>query len=227
MLPLTSLSNTFELPKPADRRFLAGALEVSGLYFSYGAVQIFDNFSWHAGAPIVVLEGPSGCGKTTLLRILAGHLEPTALTSLSVPEDSRLILQEDGLFPWLTTAGNLAIIPGSRCLDELSTDVGKLATLVAPYSDKIVGTLSFGQRRLLELLRVFANPTPLILLDEPLNFLDSTRRLAVIESIAALASKGYQFVISSHYETDFHNLKAKRFRFDGDMPYRTIVEVRL
>jgi ABC-type multidrug transport system ATPase subunit len=139
---------------------------------------------------------------------------------------ARLILQDDGLFPWLTASANLAIVPNARTLDEMPADLTPLSALVAPYADKVVGTLSFGQRRLLELLRVLANPTPLILLDEPLNFLDASRRRAVLSVIASLSAQRHRFVISSHYELDFDELHAKRFRFEGDMPYHTLRDLQ-
>src|SRR5207248_1197156 len=144
---------------------------INGLTFGYPSQPIFEDFSWETGEPITILEGPSGCGKTTFLRILAGHLVVSTLSASRIPTPARLVLQDDGLFPWLTSEGNLALTPDWSGFDALDGCVQAIGKVVANYRKQIVGTLSFGQRRLIELLRILASPTPLTLLDEPLNFL--------------------------------------------------------
>lgn len=197
-------------------------IQLQGMTFGYASVELFHEFSWDVTAPIAVLEGPSGCGKTTLLRLLAGELSPSQARVWEMPRPHRLVLQDDGLFPWLTAEGNLRLSgkwPGFHGLPET---LQRLSEFVRPYADKVVGRLSFGQRRLVELLRVLVCPAPLILLDEPLNFLDATRRGAVSNAIDILASRGYRFVISSHSECEFAQTACQRFRFVGDMPYSTL-----
>jgi ABC-type multidrug transport system ATPase subunit len=201
-----------------------GSVCLNGLTFGYPSQPIFKNFSWETGEPITILEGPSGCGKTTLLRILAGHLVVSTPSASRIPKPARLVLQDDGLFPWLTSEGNLALASGWRGFDTLDGRVQAIANIVASYRQQIVGTLSFGQRRLIELLRVLACPTGLTLLDEPLNFLDASRRTLVIDAIGELATQGYKFIISSHYEADFRRLRSRRFSFTGDMPYSSMAD---
>jgi ABC-type multidrug transport system ATPase subunit len=194
-------------------------VRIEGLNFAYPSLTVFRDFSWRPAGAIAILEGPSGCGKTTLLRLLAGHLEPGSHSEWRVPGPARLILQDDGLFPWLTGSSNLGLAAEWPGFDALSPEVQPLGTLTKHYADRVVGTLSFGERRILELLRVLSCPTPFTLLDEPLNFLDASRRTAVVDTIRQLAEHGHNFVISSHYETDFRRLPCERFRFVGDMPY--------
>jgi ABC-type multidrug transport system ATPase subunit len=203
------------------------ALDIKGLNFSYSLSAVFKNFSWQPAQAISVIEGPSGCGKTTLLRILAGQLTPSNEPIWSVPTPARIILQEDGLFPWLTAIGNLKLVSDWGGFSMLPIELKDIAKLVKPYADQQVATLSFGQRRLLELLRVLCCPAPLILLDEPLNFLDTIRRKVVLQAIEKLVKKGHYFVISSHYEQDFNQLTCSRYRFIGDMPYKTLDPVEL
>lgn len=197
-------------------------IHIAGLTFGYSLCMIFDNFSWDTGEKITIIEGPSGCGKTTFLRILAKHLIPANFSTWAVPNPARIVLQEDGLFPWLTAIGNLKLAPEWLGFDALPLELQEAAELVKPYAQQVVATLSFGQRRLLEILRVLSCPSPIILLDEPLNFLDSTRRKIVVKSIETLAAQGHHFVISSHYESDFNQIECLRYRFMGDMPYRTL-----
>lgn len=197
-------------------------IHIEGLTFGYPLCTVFDGFSWSTEKEISVIEGPSGCGKTTLLRILAGQLGPANYSAWKVPKLVRIILQEDGLFPWLTAIGNLALASEWPGFDGLPLELQSASELVKPYAQRVVATLSFGQRRLLELVRVLCCPAPLILLDEPLNFMDTARRKVVVQAIAKLAADGRHFVISSHYENDFSQLECRRYRFMGDMPYQTL-----
>jgi len=198
------------------------AINIEGLTFGYTSHSIFKDFYWGAGQPITILEGPSGCGKTTLLRILAGHLSATHASTLEAPTPARLILQDDSLFPWLTAEGNLSLVAGWSGFDAVDERLKSISSVVETYAQQIVGTMSFGQRRFLELFRVLAFPAPLLLLDEPLNFLDESRRKIVIKTIGDLTEFGYRFIISSHYETDFGHLNCERFRFSGNMPYKCL-----
>ena len=60
----------------------------------------------------VCLVGPSGCGKTTLLRIVAGLVEPSAgeirFADGRTGAGRVLVFQEHGLFPWMTVLDNIA-----------------------------------------------------------------------------------------------------------------------
>lgn len=216
----TQPSNTCAPPEIQGEHTIP--IDVVGLTFGYTSIAVFDNFSWSSDKPITILEGPSGCGKTTLLRILAGHLTPTGCPTWQAPANTRLILQDDGLFPWLSAEGNLFFVPEWPGFESMPAEIEELADLVKPFANQIVGTLSFGQRRIIELLRILGCASTLTLLDEPLNFLDLSRRKIVIKTIRALAEQEHDFVISSHYENDFSLMPCRRFRFDGDMPYRTL-----
>lgn len=194
-------------------------IQVEGLNFAYSSVEIFRNFCWAPEGRLAVLEGPSGCGKTTLLRLLAGHLRTSSWKTWRVPEITRLVLQDDALFPWLSAESNLVLVSEWPGLENLPTELQPLGREVSLYADQVVASLSFGQRRLVELLRVLACPAPLLLLDEPLSFLDHAKRVAVIDAVRALAERGVSFVITSHYETDFGDIRYRRFRFEGDAPF--------
>jgi ATP-binding cassette, subfamily C, bacterial CydD len=200
-------------------------LEIGGMNFRYPLLVVFEEFVWRAESNITLLEGPSGSGKTTLLRLISGQLQPETKSVWRVPDSVRLILQDDGLFPWLTARENLELVPEWPGLDKLPSLLAPILEQIRPYMQQVVGTMSFGQRRLVEILRILCSPVPLILLDEPLNFLDHSKRIAVISAIRGLADVGQKFIISSHYDTDFSHLRCERFQFVGDMPYHALEKI--
>ncbi len=80
-----------------------------------GLVRALDDVTFDVrDGEFVSIVGPSGCGKTTLLKLVAGLLQPSggAVTRKAVPSNGRpshaLVFQEHGLFPWMTVLENVA-----------------------------------------------------------------------------------------------------------------------
>src|SRR5688572_22989975 len=84
-------------------------LLLDGVSFSFGRHEVLRDLRLRIGrGEFVTIVGPSGCGKTTLLQLLAGSLAPTSGT-LVRDGRTRTVYQQDGLFPWLTAAENIAL----------------------------------------------------------------------------------------------------------------------
>src|SRR5258706_9480480 len=91
-------------------------LKLDNVSRSFGAVEVLRDLSLSISrGEFVAVVGPSGCGKTTLLNLLSGYDQPS---SGVINRDGRvrMVYQQDGLFPWMTVAENIAL--GLRYLQD-------------------------------------------------------------------------------------------------------------
>ncbi len=139
------------------------------------------------------LLGPSGCGKTTLLRMLAGFVEPTAgrvrfgdVDVTDVPperRDAAMVFQNYALWPHMTVAKNVAFGLSARGIDrrERRRIVREMLETVriAERARHKPMELSGGQQQRVALARALAVRPKCLLLDEPLSNLDAALRAAM------------------------------------------------
>jgi ABC-type Fe3+/spermidine/putrescine transport system ATPase subunit len=143
------------------------------------------------------LLGPSGCGKTTVLRMLAGFVEPDQGDVLfadkrmnDVPPQNRntaMVFQNYAIWPHLTVYENVAYGPRARKLDGATikrrvTDALRVVRL-EELAQRKPAQLSGGQQQRVALARALAVEPDLILLDEPLSNLDARLRLELREEL--------------------------------------------
>jgi urea ABC transporter ATP-binding protein UrtE len=158
-------------------------LDIDSLSVSYGETRIIDDLSLECGADeILAVLGRNGMGKTTLLKSIAGVLEPNAgritfrdedVTDLSSHERARrgitLIPQGREIFPDLTVEENLQMgtyaAEGRTPLDRQR--VYEYFPILEERLDQNGGTLSGGQQQMLAIARGLITNPELILLDEP------------------------------------------------------------
>lgn len=149
------------------------------------------------------LLGPSGCGKTTLLRILAGFLQPTEGSVLIGEKDITevgpekrnmgIVFQNYALFPNMTVRENIAYglkvrKVSKKVIREKCDYYMELAGLIE-YADRKIQELSGGQQQRVAIARALVIEPEMLLLDEPMSNLDVALRVKMREEIRAIQKK--------------------------------------
>jgi iron(III) transport system ATP-binding protein len=169
-----------------------------------GEVLAVDDISLEiAAGELFFLLGPSGCGKTTLLRMLAGFVDPTEGRVLFGDEDvthtppekrhTALVFQNYALWPHMTVARNVAFGPEMRRVpaerrDELVRELLGTVRIAEKAAAKPM-ELSGGQQQRVALARALAVEPRCLLLDEPLSNLDAALRAAMRWEIRRIVKK--------------------------------------
>ncbi|WP_120496876.1 ABC transporter ATP-binding protein [Kiloniella sp. EL199] len=193
-------------------------LECRQLVKSFGKFTAVDNVSLEIpkGSFFSIL-GPSGCGKTTLLRMLAGFIEPSAgdivikgQSMLGVPPNKRpvnMVFQHLALFPMMNVAENIAYGLKRRKLPQAEIDK-KVADVLERVSlpdagPKDVTQLSGGQRQRIAIARSLVLEPAVLLLDEPLGALDLKLREHMKVELKQLQHEvGTTFVYITHDQSE-------------------------
>lgn len=174
------------------------------------------SFTVAAGEFFSIL-GPSGCGKTTLLRIIAGFLQPAEgkvligdsdMTGLGPDQrPTAMIFQSLALFPLMSVWENIAFGLEARGMAKAArrAKAEELLTLVAleGYGDRMPGELSGGQRQRVAIARALAVEPQVLLLDEPLSALDLKLRQHMRSELRALQKRtGVTFIYITHDQSE-------------------------
>jgi len=164
---------------------------LSGVSKSYGSFKALRQVNLEVkNGEFLTLLGPSGCGKTTMLRLIAGLLEPTEGKVLfdgvvvnALPPHKRnvgLVFQNYSLFPHMTVSQNVAFGLRMRGMDatKIKADVKDMLEMVQLGSagDRYPSQLSGGQQQRVALARALVIRPAVLLLDEPFGALDKNLR---------------------------------------------------
>lgn len=153
---------------------------------------------------ILVLVGESGCGKTTTLKMINRLIEASggrisvrgedvsAVDPVELRRSIGYVFQEIGLFPHMTVAENVGIVPRLLGWPEAETEhrIGVLLELVGldagAVRERNPKELSGGQQQRIGLARALAVGPGIMLMDEPFGALDPITRAGVVEQFKAI-----------------------------------------
>ena len=191
------------------------AARVAGLVKTFGATKALAGIT--AELPtgrILGLVGPDGAGKTTLIRLLAGLMEPTAGAVEVLGRTPRAeggtrqaetgyMPQRFGLYEDLSVLDNLSLYANLRALDQ-STRQRRFAELLrftdlAPFTERLAGRLSGGMKQKLGLACALLGRPRLLLLDEPGVGVDPLSRRELWRMVSELVASGVTVLWSTAY----------------------------
>jgi neutral amino acid transport system ATP-binding protein len=192
---------------------LSALLRTEGVGKSFGGVRALDTCTIEVGEGTVTgLIGPNGSGKTTLFNVITGYAKADAgevyladrkITNIAPDKVFALgigrTFQLTRIFPSLTVMENMLVASQhsrsgarKRAMEQLEF-VG-----IAGYHASPAGTLSYGQRKLLELAYVLVADPAIILLDEPAGGVNLSLVNHIAARIRELNAAGKTFLIVEH-----------------------------
>lgn len=162
---------------------------------------------------LISIVGPSGCGKTTLLRMIAGLLDPTA-GSITINgkeckgpgPDRGMVFQDYALFPWRSVRKNVefGMEVNGMSKEDRRKRADKLLDVVGleKFADARVHELSGGMKQRVAIARALATHPDVILMDEPFGALDAQTRNLMQEELVRVIQKTNQTVIFITHSVD-------------------------
>jgi len=216
-------NETKEIYIPPGPRLGELVIEATGLKKGFGDKLLFDDLSFKLPqGGIVGIIGPNGAGKTTLFRMLVGHEAPDAGTItlgdavvMSYVDQSRDALRPDRTVFDEITDGVEVVKAGAREVPARAY----VASFNFRGSDqqKLVGTLSGGERNRVHLAKLLQSNGNVLLLDEPTNDLD-VDTLRALE--AGLESFPGCVVVISHDRWFLDRIATHILAFEGESQVR-------
>lgn len=186
------------------------ALDVRGVTKAYGDLRALDDVSFTVDGGIFGLLGANGAGKSTLYRAIldlvdvdAGELRVYGLEVRRQGVEARgrigYLPEELRLYDRLTGWELLDLVSGlaSRGTEEQREEWLEIFGLT-PQRDILIAEYSLGMRKKIGLCAALMGDPPLVLLDEPLNGLDTVSMRTLRLRLEAMAAGGTTIILSSH-----------------------------
>jgi NitT/TauT family transport system ATP-binding protein len=187
------------------------AVSVRNISKNYGDVEALRDMSLEfPRGQLTSLLGPSGCGKTTLLKIIAGLLEPTSgqvevngKTVSGPGKDRAFVFQDFALLPWANVIRNVAFGLEMRgvAASEREAIAEKYIKQVglAGFEHSYPHELSGGMRQRVGLARALAVEADVLLMDEPFSAVDEQTRRKFQEDLLNLVQiENKTFIFVTH-----------------------------
>ena len=187
------------------------AVSVQNISKNYEDVEALKNMSLNfPKGELTSLLGPSGCGKTTLLKIIAGLLEPSSgsvavngrkVTGPGV--DRAFVFQDFALMPWASVLQNVSFGLEMRGMNKNEREsiaqnyIGEVG--LQGFEKSFPHELSGGMRQRVGLARALAVDADVLLMDEPFSAVDEqTRRKFQEDLLQLVANKNKTFIFVTH-----------------------------
>jgi len=192
---------------------VSAKLEVDGVVRAFGGVRAVDGatFDVRPGS-ITGLIGPNGAGKSTLFNCVSGFLRAQSgrvlLDGRRIERSPAYRIARAGLvrtFQTPRTLARMTVLENVLLARDSRTRARELLALVRldGYTDELAGTLSGGQRKLLDLIRALMAEPRILLLDEPMAGVAPALRVELLEHILALRARDHVTLLIVEHDLDF------------------------
>ena len=163
-----------------------------------GSIVALENVSLNVPTGrLTAILGPSGCGKTTLLKVIAGLIEPSTGTvkirdkeTIGPGPDRALVFQDFALLPWATVLQNVAFGLRAQGVSKREREETSLHYIrevgLSGFEDKYPHQLSGGMRQRTGLARALTVNSEILLMDEPFSAVDEQMRRKLQEDLLKL-----------------------------------------
>jgi NitT/TauT family transport system ATP-binding protein len=220
---------------------MTNSISVEGVSKYYGddgdRLCVFDDVTFGIDeGEFVVVVGPSGCGKTTLLKMIAGIVEPSSGTihvddqPVDGPSsDVAMVFQDFVLLPWNTVLENVAV--GLKIQESMSTaERQEIARRwlervgLEEYADSYPSELSGGMQQRVGLARALAVDPGTLLMDEPFGSLDAQTKHELQTQLLELWSTERKTILFVTHDIDEAIYLADRILVLSSKPARVMGE---
>jgi len=212
------------------------SLEDLGFRYPDATDWVFEKLSLTIGSgEFVAIVGGSGVGKSTILRIVAGLIEPQA-GRVEIAAERRkgtrrraLIFQDGRMMPWRTVRGNITL-----GLERLGLDAGEenerveavlSLTGLSGLDDRWPYQLSGGQVQRVGIARALAVKPSILLMDEPFSAVDALTRHRLQSELTTIWEKSGAAVAFVTHDIEEAVYLADRIIVLGDRPARIVADV--
>ena len=193
----------------------------------YGDKEVLHDISFDMEEGTVLgLVGRNGSGKTVLLKCISGLVTPTSGRicyrgkeigkEIEMPEDMGILIESPGFLAQYDGLTNLCLFMGIRrkpdkeYLKELMRKVG-----LDPDNRTKAGKYSLGMKQRLGIAMALMDEPKLLLLDEPMNGLDTQGVKEMRELLLSLKEQGISLILASHIIGDVQMLCDRVIRLEG------------